>query len=68
MLLECGRYGAGGTFVGVLDVLGLAAALLDDPPPLSGLALLLLLQLLSGLLTQQQLETEQCRQEPSSTR
>lgn len=52
------RRGVKRTFVGILDVLGLATSLLDDAPPLGRLALLLLLQFLRSLLTQQQLKTK----------
>lgn len=41
------------TFTGVVQVLWLAASLLDDASALRGLALLLLLQFLGGLLAQQ---------------
>lgn len=43
------------TFVCIVNVLGFTAPLFNDAPPLSCFAFLLLLQLLSGFLTQQQL-------------
>ena len=49
------------TVVGVFDVLGCSATLFDDTSTLGGLALLFLLQFLSGLLTQQQLYRERKR-------
>lgn len=44
-----------GTFICVVDVLGFAAPLFDDAPPLGSFAFLLLLQFLGSFLTQQQL-------------
>ncbi len=44
------------TFADSVQALGLAAPLVDDPPALGRLPLLLLLQLLSCLLAQQKLQ------------
>ena len=43
------------TFVSIFDVLWLPTTFINDPPPLGCFPFLLLLQLLSGLLSQQQL-------------